>query len=124
MKKSFLPATSGMKTQWLLLGSNTMGCVQKHMYEPSVFKHCPPTHRVSSRHSLMSTKKPKSKQTFNGIIIKSCQLLFLTIDQCIHTYKINYLAINNSLAKNPVLPTNSTPFHFILLKIALIHYLI
>lgn len=63
-EKCFLPATSGTKTQWLLVGSKTIGCVQEQMYEPSVFTHCPPTHEVSSRHSLMSAKK---KITVRGL---------------------------------------------------------
>lgn len=49
-----LPSDSGKKTHWLLLGSNTMGCVQKHRKEPSVFTHCPPIHSDVSRHSSMS----------------------------------------------------------------------
>lgn len=88
-----------------------------HLCSNTVHQHTeshPDTH-------LCLQKNPKAN-TFNGIIIKSCQLLFLKIDQCIHTYKINYLAINNSLAKTQ--SYQPTPFHFILLKIALIHYLI
>lgn len=115
-KKPFLPATSEMKTQRLLLGSNTMGCVQKHMYEPSVFKHCPPAHTDSSRHSLMSTGKKSNQRNLMDLILHvSCTSSpYIALDQCIHTNTrththTNYSAINTSCAENPLLPTNLTP---------------